>query len=213
MTSSPRSREVVRPTTHRYVGRFSSVKNDRMVHWESKLERDQIVLLEIDPDVVSFFEQPTPFYYEIDGKPRKYTPDFLVRREAYDSIIEVKPSKFAESAEWSEHLRFLSQVVTDHGFQYVVATEREIQREPRLRNAKRILRYRGCDVDQGLKAEILAVFDGYVGFSITGLENEIGIDDLYPETCALIAKGHLCVDLDEEFSRDALIRSRLGSGQ
>lgn len=213
MAVSPRSREVVKPSTRRYVGRYSSVKNGRMIHWESKLERDQIVLLEIDPDVIAYAEQPTPFRYQADGKQRKYTPDFLVRSHDGDLVIEVKASKFAESQEWMRHLDFLSQLIAEHGLRYIVATEREIRREPRLSNANRILRYRGCHVDDGLKREILAAFDNHLTLSIDELENELGIDDLYAEACTLISRGHLCVDLEKTFGREEPLRRNKDDGK
>lgn len=202
-----RSREVVRPTTHRYVGRYSSVKNQRMVHWESKLERDQIVLLEIDPEVLAYAEQPTPFFYEIDGKQHKYTPDFLVHSRRGSFVVEVKAAKFAERPDWREHLEFLQELVEENGLRYVVATEQSIRREPRLRNANRILRYRGCSFDDTLKREILTAIQNDHALSITRLETKLGIDDLYAETCVLIAAGLLSVDLNKPFDRNAPVFS------
>jgi hypothetical protein len=50
------------------------------VWWESQIERDYIYLLEIDTDVISYKSQPFFLNYMKEGKTRKYTPDFWVKR-------------------------------------------------------------------------------------------------------------------------------------
>jgi hypothetical protein len=63
------------------IGKTPSLKAGRPVWWESLLERDYIVLLEFDPDVITFVEQPFRVRYSFEGRVRHYTPDFLVERK------------------------------------------------------------------------------------------------------------------------------------
>lgn len=69
-----------------------SEKNGRAVHAESTLERDVCCLLEFDPNVVKFVEQPVTIHYVDQGKTRRYTPDFLARYATGKppQLVEVK---------------------------------------------------------------------------------------------------------------------------
>ena len=57
----------VRTPSHRYgrnvVGKFPSLKLGRMVCYESRLEREQIYLMEYDLEVVYYEEQPLLIEY------------------------------------------------------------------------------------------------------------------------------------------------------
>ena len=74
----------VRNVTNRggnVIGRFPSLKMQRMIAFESLLERDFIYLLDYDAAVTWFEEQPLTIEYEHEGKLLHYTPDFhLVER-------------------------------------------------------------------------------------------------------------------------------------
>ncbi|MBU1748983.1 MAG: TnsA endonuclease N-terminal domain-containing protein [Chloroflexi bacterium] len=81
------------------IGRFPSVKMKRMMAFESLIERDYLYLLDYDPDVEWFEEQPLTIEYQHDGETRHYTPDFhLVERER-DILIECKPNGFVAADE------------------------------------------------------------------------------------------------------------------
>jgi hypothetical protein len=60
------------------VGHFPSLKLGRMVAFESLIERDFIYLLDYEPAVEHFSEQPLVIRYQHAGKKRQYTPDFHV---------------------------------------------------------------------------------------------------------------------------------------
>ncbi len=57
-----------RGSTTKVIGKFPSLKNGKPVWWESQLERDFLYLLEIDDDVVSYYEQPLRIPYRLNGK-------------------------------------------------------------------------------------------------------------------------------------------------
>lgn len=70
------------------TGQFPSLKNKRLIAFESLLERDFYLTLEFDKDVIEYEEQPIRFYYEINDKKRRYTPDTLVH---YHESLNKKP--------------------------------------------------------------------------------------------------------------------------
>ena len=86
------------------IGRFPSLKMQRMIAFESLLERDFIYLLDYDAAVTWFEEQPLTIEYQHEGKLRHYTPDFhLVERES------ARPGRVQAGA-LRQHSRQQSQV-------------------------------------------------------------------------------------------------------
>lgn len=77
-------------STYSISGYFNSRKNKRMVAFESSLEHDFFLLLEFDPTVLSFEEQPFKVQYECNGVKHYYTPDALVHYADFSSVYEVK---------------------------------------------------------------------------------------------------------------------------
>ncbi|MFY9074072.1 TnsA endonuclease N-terminal domain-containing protein [Malaciobacter mytili] len=80
------------PTNYRNVtGRIFSNKSNRLVGYESKLERDFIYLFEFDDRVEKFLEQPITINYQLDGENRRYTPDFFILlKNGEEYLIEIK---------------------------------------------------------------------------------------------------------------------------
>lgn len=72
------ARKVITRRGRRFRGYVPSRKLDRMVAWESLVERDVILLLEFSPGVLSYQEQPTLVQYHDGQDIRAYYPDFEV---------------------------------------------------------------------------------------------------------------------------------------
>ncbi len=95
-----------------------------MVHCEGPNERDYVYLLEYDPMVVSYEEQPCTIEYIFIQKKRLYTPDFAVYwRHQQPSLVECKPAskladpenlqKWTAARLWCEQYHYTFMVVTD----------------------------------------------------------------------------------------------------
>lgn len=80
------------PTNYRNVtGRVFSIKTNRYIGFESKLERDFIYICEFDPRVEKILEQPVTINYKIDDSKTKYTPDFFILfKNGEEYLIEIK---------------------------------------------------------------------------------------------------------------------------
>ena len=75
------------------TGKLYSLKNQKSIYFESKLERDFFLTLEFDKDVISYEEQPVRLSYERNGRTYPYTPDCLVQyTDRLSCIVEVKYS-------------------------------------------------------------------------------------------------------------------------
>jgi len=94
-----RSRKVVSRSRARPMGKYPSWKMKRMVQWESENELNAFRLLDCNPDVTSFHEQPCEVMYFLDGKARSHYPDILVEKNGRKELWEVKPESEAEKPE------------------------------------------------------------------------------------------------------------------
>jgi hypothetical protein len=142
----PRARRLTNATPNKVIGRFPSAKMGRVVWWESQIERDYIYLLEIDPDVVAYKEQPFRVKLELLGSPRSYVPDFLVVRKSRKQIVEVKPAEKLTSEENSLLFPVMRQIAAEHRYEYMVVTDRMIRVQPRLNNIKLLFRYARTEI-------------------------------------------------------------------
>src|SRR2546421_5301425 len=62
------------------TGLVPNTRTQSMTAFESSLERDFLLLLDFDPDVEFYEEQPVKItYHDESGRRRTYTPDVFVR--------------------------------------------------------------------------------------------------------------------------------------
>lgn len=81
------------PKNYRNItGKFSSKKSDRLISYESKLERDFLYFFELNNFVLKIVEQPFTVEYMIEQRTYRYTPDFYLKTPAgyKDIVVEVK---------------------------------------------------------------------------------------------------------------------------
>lgn len=72
-------------------GYYPSQKAGRSVAFESRLERDHLLLLDADPQVLTFDEQPVTIHFAGRTRARTYTPDArVIYRAAPTTLVEVK---------------------------------------------------------------------------------------------------------------------------
>src|SRR5205814_2674316 len=84
------ARKIPRYGAQKNIGKFFSVKTGLVAWYESLLERDEMYLLDFDPFVTFWCEQPLKIRYVLNGKIHFYTPDLEVHRLAVKQLVEVK---------------------------------------------------------------------------------------------------------------------------
>jgi len=128
-----------------------------MTAFESSLERDFLLLLDFDPDVECFEEQPVKIIYHDDnGRRHTYTPDVLVHYHVDKTSVSVHPPVLCEvkyrddlRQHWREYKgKFTAarRYAREHGWCFRLMTEREI-RTPYLDNVKFLRHYRHINVE------------------------------------------------------------------
>ena len=142
------------PKNYRNVtGKLASGKNRRLVGFESMLEKDFYLLLEFDPEVASYEEQPVTLSYGAAiGRQYRYTPDVLVHYQpatgVSSALCEVKyRSDLREH--WTDYkakFKAARRYARLRDWCFRLITEREV-RTPRLDNARFLRHYRDQAVD------------------------------------------------------------------
>lgn len=126
---------------HKNLGKFASVKTGRVAWYESLTERDCMYLLDFDPDVIYWHEQPLRIRFSHGGKTHRYTPDLEVHRTGKKQIVEVKPKHQVDSGKWDVLFRTVSSICAQEGYEYIVMTDEVIRKQPKLENVKRLWKY------------------------------------------------------------------------
>ena len=124
-------------------GKFPSRKNARMIHWESLLERDAVFLFEFSSGVRQFREQPLTITYALEGKPRRYTPDFeLILSDGSVELVEVKPKEKLLLPENSLRFTAITRHLSLQGWPLIFLTEESVRRPVLLDQLRQLFRYR-----------------------------------------------------------------------
>ncbi len=133
-------------TSHRSLRAFHpSGKTGKLVQLESALERDFCCLLEFDPEIISYVEQPVAVEYWLVERRHQYTPDFLIRyldeRPAVLAEIKYRADLRENWAAYKPKFRAAQHYAASRGWKFRLFTEVEIQ-TPYLNNVKFLLRFR-----------------------------------------------------------------------
>jgi hypothetical protein len=110
-----------------------------MMHWESIHELNAFRLLDSDPNVTSYSEQPCKIVYFLDGVERVHYPDILVTTAARKQLWEVKLRSNASEPEILARANCLSRALPRWGYQYRTVFAEDLARQPRLSNANLLL--------------------------------------------------------------------------
>jgi hypothetical protein len=201
------------------IGKTPSLKAGRPVWWESLLERDYIVLLEFDPDVIAFVEQPFRVRYSFEGRVRHYTPDFLVERKNKWQVVEVKSKEKASSEafrlfrlsaepEILKGTRKFMAADDERTCEFVVATEDKIRVQPRLENVKILRGYARTPFLPGHAVLCRRFLRENEGASIADLVAALSDGGAtLPVAYSLIYHGILVVDLNSPLDPQSVVWS------
>jgi len=123
------------------IGRFPSLKMRRMIAFESLIEQDYIFILDFEPEVLAFSEQPIQIEYVWEDRSHHYTPDFLVTRKTGEEIVECKAQKMVNRDENQRKFQAARGWCQNQGWHFRVVTDEEIRAGNRLNNIKLLTRH------------------------------------------------------------------------
>lgn len=188
-----RVRKVVTRRGRHIRGYFPSKKLNRMVAWESLLEKDALLLIELSPGVLSYQEQPEEISYWDGLAMCGYVPDLRVNLcDETSLLIEVKPADELKRPVVKAKYQRIAQHLQEKGEHFLILTDQEIRQEPQYSNLCRLLYLYN-------HSPLLLPSARDVGMQLKGREKATIQDCLglfgASATYALIAKGLLVADL------------------
>jgi hypothetical protein len=166
--------------------------------YRSRGARDYACLLDLDSQVLGW--QCFTHFFNDDTLDRKFTIDFTVQTRDHCTMVEV----------WErppENTIWVRDAAARAGYGYEAVFMPEIRKQPRLQNAKDLIRYAGYDAPLGDRIRLSAALAD-LG-SLTLAECLAAVRDGLPmrTMAALILQGHVEVDLDEALlGPDTIVR-------
>jgi len=160
------------------VGKFPSLKLGRMVFFESRLERDQIYLMEYDPEVVFYEEQPLLIEYIVAGKRYKYFPDFkVVTASGQHLLLECKAEKFV-ATDKNQHKLAAGKAWCDaRNWQFRLITEQVTRTGCRLENVMLLWQFARHSIPLDTKAQIYNIMNNGQSLTVDTLSRQINPDN------------------------------------
>ena len=139
------------------IGKFPSLKMQRMVAFESLLERDFVYILDYDTAVSWFEEQPLTIEYEYEGKTLHYTPDFHLVEHGQHVLVECKPEHFVNTTANCRKFAVAQAWCQGCNWQFRVVTDSEVRAGYRLHNIKLLTAYARHRLDPVLRCQLYAL--------------------------------------------------------
>lgn len=141
------------------IGRFPSLKMKRMISFESLIECDFLYLLDYEPEVERFDEQPLTIEYWFGQKLLHYTPDFHVLRTQRNLLIECKPEALTETEENRRKFNAAVAWCVEQDWTFCVVTDRDLRTGVRLKNVKLLTRYARYNLQPEMKSRVYALLE------------------------------------------------------
>lgn len=141
------------------TGHFPSIKNNKSIAFESKLENSLFLTLEFDNSVSSYQEQPQ-IEININAKTKIYSADCYIKRtkesSKRDGLVEVKYTLELEKnkEQFKEKFDAINAAANDMNLDFIVFTEKNYS-EIELFNLDFLYRYRCSPLNDRYEETIL----------------------------------------------------------
>lgn len=201
-----KSRKITNTGTLKNIGKFPSLKNGKLVWFESHLERDFIYLTEFDKETIQYREQPFKVQYLLDRKTHNYFPDFLVVKKNKKQVIEIKPQSKVEKDEFVYFSKVMANHLAKEGYEYLVITDSTIRLQPKLFNIKLLWRYARMPITTKHKVLIYELFSSSSNLLFSEVCSFLSQCKEQKELVyALLFHGYLLTDIENQIIADSLI--------
>lgn len=206
-----RARKVVTRGRERFTGKYPSWKMGRMVQWESPHERNAFVLLDADPRVTRFAEQPLVIDYILNGESHCHYPDVLVVCGNSKQLWEIKSKEESLTDDTKIRTALLTHALSRHGYQYKLILGEDLKQKPFLSNAELIIKFGRRPISLIQHESIRRAFSGNPavkwGEIVSGRLGKDGRQIV----CRLILEGELVFEFDQPLQSDTVIRAQSSS--
>lgn len=180
------------------------------VPFESSVEADLILIMEVDSTVAGFWAQPETFRWRQDGRARRYTPDFLVQMT--DGNFEYREVKLLKHLKrnptFDGRRERIEQECRTRNAKFEIWTETDVRRLPRYANTRLILSHGGPVRDDRALAALRLVLATAEPTSIGDLLQRARLETEHiGSVLRLIRFGEIGVDLDRPLDSASSIQN------
>lgn len=192
----------------RFRGKFPSLRLNKIIGYESLLERDYLYLLEFDGDALDFQTRPCTIRYVENNRRSCFVPAFGVVRRHKRQLVEVTSARHATDERSQTRYRNAAQLCEREGYEFVVATDERIRLQPRFDNIKLLIRYQRMPIrpqDRILCHELFGARPEATLGEVFNYFAARGVDK--PVVYALARWGFLDIDLDCPVGTESIVRA------
>ena len=118
------------------IGLFPSLKMERMVAFESLVERDTFFIMDFERSVTFFEEQPCRISYRFQRKVHSYTPDVRKVDGGRTILVECKPEDYVDTIENQVKFSAAREWCQENNAWFELAVAEQIRSGFRLDNIK-----------------------------------------------------------------------------
>jgi hypothetical protein len=205
-----RARDITRRSQSRASQRYPSWKMRRMMQAESPHELNSMILLDVNPRVRRYHEQPLIIRYVMNGREHLHFPDLLVELQPclgeLPGLLEVKPDRAARDPEIMARTQLMRAELPKHGFRYGLALAGTLARKPRLSNAQLLLDHGRAPLSELAREQLRQLFlsNGTLPWAAV-LEGTLGIEGRQA-ICRLILEGRVGFDINQPLTPDTRLQ-------
>jgi hypothetical protein len=143
----------------------------------------------------------------LDRKLRRYTPDFLVKRQDKKQIIEVKLAGQVFKDDNQRRFTVISKLCRQRGYEFKVVTDESIRIQPRLNNIKLLWKYARTPIYPQHQIYCLELFKDKREASLKEVTQYFRLKDIGMRVVySMIYHGVLAIDLMRPINADIIVR-------
>ncbi len=171
-----------------------------MIQWESPHELNAFRLLDANPAVSAFHEQPFTIRFALNGKTRIRHPDLLVEWGHRREIWEIERHIGPEGSSSIDETQFLGCALPQLGFAYRLVKAEDLAREPRLSTALTLLKYGRRRVSEVAREHVRRILHSAPAIHWASATNgDLGVQGR-EVLCRLALEGFLSLDMDQQLT-------------
>ncbi|MEJ1979044.1 MAG: hypothetical protein WDN49_25885 [Acetobacteraceae bacterium] len=213
LTSDDRKR-ILRNMTQTVSGSFSSLLEDASLPWQNMRELEALSLFELDHRVDAIEMRPERVTVSVGDQAVTRIPAFRLRSGTSVAVIDVLPDTRVADPERGALTGALKRAYAMRGIKYEVLRHADVRAEPRLRNARRVLRGRRYEPELETELAVISVLSfgsGHsVGSVVAAVPNHVNVREV---VYSLAARHRVAIDLWAHRPEDMAVRLAPSGGR
>ncbi len=195
-TTADEWRKVSEGLTRRFSGDFPLAHTGTVLNWRTQRERAAISILALDPRITLIEVMPERVTVVVDGRQRTWWPALRLTSGRQVAMVDVIRDSSLNSPARSELTELLTRIYGERGIPYSIMLESRVRREPRLRNARFVLGYRGVDPDRDTELAVVGALSRVKKIKLGVLEAKLAhTGNVRATVFAMATRGQVRLDL------------------